>query len=179
MKKNIIDDLTKRVVFLFFMGLSFTVLGQDIPADEPQSTFWKNVQFGGGLGLGIGTGFTNILVAPSAIYNINQYAAVGVGLQYSHLKQRDFFTSSMYGASLIGLFNPTEEIQLSAELEQLRVNLQNVDSDFSDDFWNTGLFIGAGYRMNNVTVGARYNLLFQADKGVYGDALIPFIRVFF
>ena len=49
----------------------------------------------------------------------------------------------------------------------------------SDNFWNTGLFLGAGYRMENVTIGARYNVLFQEDKGVYGDALMPFVRVYF
>jgi hypothetical protein len=179
MKKNIIDDLTKRIVFLFFMGLSSVVLAQQNPVDEPKPTFWQNVQFGGGLGLGIGSGFTNISIAPSAIYNFNEYVAAGVGLQYSYLRQRDFFSSSMYGASLIGLFNPIEEVQFSVELEQLRVNLTYDNSDFSDDFWNTGLFLGAGYRTNNVTIGARYNVLFVDDKGVYGDAFMPFIRVFF
>ncbi len=179
MEKNIIDDLTKRIVFLFFMGLSSVVLAQQNPVDEPKSTFWQDVQFGGGLGLGIGSGFTNIAIAPSAIYNFNEYVAAGVGLQYSYLRQRDFFSSSMYGASLIGLFNPIEEVQLSVELEQLRVNLTDDNSDFTDDFWNTGLFLGAGYRTNNVTIGARYNVLFVDDKGVYGDAFMPFIRVYF
>jgi long-subunit fatty acid transport protein len=179
MKKNIIDNLTKRVAFLFFMGLSSLALAQQNPIDEPKSTFWQDVQFGGGLGLGIGSGFTNISIAPSAIYNFNQYVSAGVGVQYSYLKQRDFFSSSMYGGSLIGLINPIEEIQLSVELEQLRVNLTDDNSDFTDDFWNTGLFLGAGYRTNNITIGARYNVLFVDDKGVYGDAFMPFIRVFF
>jgi len=179
MKKNIIDKLTKRVTFLFFMGLSSGGLAQQNPVDEPKSIFWQNVQFGGGLGLGIGSGFTNIAIAPSAIYNFNQYVSAGMGLQYSYLRQRDFYSSSMYGASLIGLFNPVQEIQLSLELEQLRVNLKDDNFDFSDDFWNTGLFLGAGYRMENVTIGARYNVLFVNDKGVYGEAIMPFIRVFF
>jgi hypothetical protein len=41
---------------------------------------WKileNVQFGGGIGLGFGSGFTDISVAPSAIYNFNEYVALG------------------------------------------------------------------------------------------------------
>jgi hypothetical protein len=49
----------------------------------------ENVQFGGGIGLGFGSGFTDISVAPSAIYNFNEYV-FGAGLQYKYLKQRDF-----------------------------------------------------------------------------------------
>jgi hypothetical protein len=33
--------------------------------------------------------------------------------------------------------------------------------------------------MENVTIGARYNVLFDKDKNVYGEAFMPFVRVFF
>jgi hypothetical protein len=50
-------------------------------------------------------------------------------------------------------FNPIPEIQLSAELEQLRVNVSGKgQNNFSDNFWNTGLFYSAGYRTGNVTL---------------------------
>lgn len=94
----------------------------------------------------------------------------------------------MYGGSVVGLFNPIPQIQLSAELEQLRVNL-NVDERFTDsyttlnyrdrDFWNTALFFGAGYQMENVTIGLRYNILYSKKDLVYSDALMPFIRIYF
>lgn len=179
MKKNILHNLTKRILFLFFISMSSAVLAQQTPVIKAKSDLWSNVQFGGGLGLAIGSGFTNISVSPTAIYNFNEYVAAGIGLQYSYLKERDFYSSSMYGGSLIGLFNPIEEVQLSVELEQLRVNLKAENSNFTNDFWNTGLFLGAGYRMDNVTIGARYNVLFVEDKGVYGEAFMPFVRVFF
>ncbi|GEC78613.1 hypothetical protein [Flavobacterium aquatile] len=179
MKKNTLQILTKRLTFLFFIGLSFTISAQQMPENNAKSDFWSRVQFGGGLGLGFGSGFTNISIAPSAIYNVNEYLAFGAGLQYSYLRQRDFYSSSQYGGSLIGLVNPIPEIQLSVELEQLRVNVNYEDTNFSDKFWNTGLFLGAGYRMENITIGARYNVLFNEDKNVYGDALMPFVRVYF
>jgi len=180
MKKNALHNLTKRLTFLFFIALSFTISAQETPEKTQKSEFWSKVQFGGGLGLGFGSGFTNIAVSPTAIYNINSYVSLGTGLQYSFLKQSDFYTSHMYGGSVIALFNPIEEIQLSTELEQLRVNrtFEGLSSG-SDNFWNTGLFVGAGYRMDNVTIGARYNLFFKTDNGVYGDAFMPFVRVFF
>lgn len=179
MKKNLLNNLTKRVAFLYFIGLTLSVSAQQTPHNELKSNFWNKVQFGGGLGLGFGSGYTNISVAPSAIYNVNEYFSAGLGVQYNYLKQKDFYSSSQYGASIIGLVNPIPEIQLSVELEELRVNFKFDDGSISNDFWNTGLFLGAGYRAENVTIGARYNVLFNEDKGVYGDALMPFVRVYF
>ncbi len=180
MKKNPIKILTRTLTFLFFMCLSIQTLAQEMPIAETKSEFWSDVQFGGGIGLAFGSGYTNVSLSPTAIYNVNQYVSVGAGVQYSFLKQSDFYTSHMYGGSVIALFNPIEEIQLSTELEQLRVNVNLEGSNSnSANFWNTGLFVGAGYRMDNVTIGARYNVLFNNDKGVYADALMPFIRVFF
>lgn len=145
------------------------------------SDFWNHVQFGGGLGIGLGNNTTNISIAPSAIYNFNEYVAAGLGLQYSYLKQKDFYNSNLYGGSIIALFNPIENIQLSTELEETSVNTtyETSTGSFKDSFWNTALFIGAGYRLDNVTVGARYNLLFDKEKNVYGEAFMPFVRVYF
>lgn len=167
------------LLILFFSACSTTVFSQNNDIQNPKSNFWKDVQFGGGIGLGIGNGFTNIAVSPTAIYNFNQYVSAGASLQYSYLKQRNLFSSHMYGGSIIGLVNPIPEVQLSVELEQLRVNLSYDDINAKEDFWNTGLFLGAGYRANNITIGARYNVLFDKNRNVYGDAFMPFVRVFF
>lgn len=148
---------------------------------NPKSDFWKNVQFGGGLGLSFGNRYADISVAPSAIYNVNEYFAVGLGAQYTYAKQKDAYNSNLYGGSVITLFNPLPEIQLSAELEQLRVNVKGIgyNSGYENNFWNTALFLGAGYRTNNVTVGIRYNVLFKENNGAYSDAFMPFVRFYF
>jgi hypothetical protein len=181
MKTNPLKNLTKTVSILFFIGLSFGVFGQQDIRKQSKSEFWDHVQFGGGFGLNIGTGFTDVTVAPSAIYNFNKYVAAGAGLQGSIVSQKGVYNSTMYGVDLIALFQPIQEIQLSVELEQMRVNntFRNPTGTLKDNFWNTGLFIGAGYRMDNVTVGMRYNLLYNKDKNVYSDAMMPFIRVYF
>jgi hypothetical protein len=78
----------------------------------------------------------------------------------------------MYGGSIITLFNPIEQIQVSAELEELNVNVSYNNSAInSNDFWNTALFLGAGYRMENVTIGARYNVLFNDRQKMYMEVL--------
>jgi hypothetical protein len=79
------------------------------------------------------------------------------------------------------LFNPIEELQISTELEQLRVNRTFNDALGNDKavFWNTALYLGAGYRNENVIMGVRYNILFKERENVYTEAFMPFVRVFF
>lgn len=164
-------------ITLFSSG--FLLAQQQTIDPQSQSNFWKKVQFGGGIGLSFGSGYTDISIAPSAIYNFNQYVALGLGAQYKYVKQRNYYASHLYGGSIIGLFNPINEIQLSAELEELRVNVDLDGSNSnSQDYWNTGLFLGAGYRTGNVTIGARYNVL-NDNNNVYGSAFMPFVRVYF
>ncbi len=167
-------------LFLFLTDFS-SVYAQDTINFKQKSDFWKNVRFGGGLGLGFGSGYTNIMVAPSAIYNVNDYFSTGLGAQYSYVSSRDYFNSHIYGVSLIELFNPIPEVQLSAELEQLRVNntYTQFNPEIKDNFWNTALFLGAGYRNENVTIGIRYNVLYKEANNVYSQAWLPFVRVYF
>jgi hypothetical protein len=178
-KNSFLDDSKSLLVIIILFFSSCLFAQQNTPPPKKENEFWRNVQFGGGIGLGFGSGYTDISLAPSDIYNFNEYVALGVGLQYKYLKQRDYYASHLYGGSVIGLFNPIHEIQLSAELEQLRVNV-NLDGSNSNsqDYWNTGLFLGAGYRSGNATIGARYNVLTDKNN-IYGSAFMPFIRVYF
>jgi hypothetical protein len=142
--------------------------------------FWDNVSIGGGIGLGVGSGYFSVYVAPSAIYNFNEYLSAGPGIQYSY-QSGDNFDSSLYGISAIVLANPIPAIQLSTELEQVYVN-QNQEffnGTVSTNFWNTALYLGAGFRAGPATIGLRYNVLFQEDDAIYASAWVPFVRVFF
>jgi hypothetical protein len=174
----------KLLLISMFFGFSANIFAQFRTSAPPptKSYFWKNVQFGGGFGLSVGSGYTNITIAPSAIYNFNENVSLGTGLQGSYTSSKvDDYKSSIYGGSLIALFNPVEQVQLSLELEQVLVNrtLNTLNGHFKDNFWNTGLFIGAGYRAENVTVGARYNILYNRNDFVYTEAFMPFVRVYF
>lgn len=168
------------LVFIFYHENSLAQSEQSISTDK-KNEFWSKVRFGGGFGLAIGNNYTDITLAPGAIYDFNQYISLGFGIQGSYVKQKNLFESYIYGASMIVLGNPIQEVQLSAELEQLRVNTTFQDNfgSFKDNFWNTGLFLGAGYVTNNVTIGVRYNVLHDNDKSVYSEAWMPFVRVYF
>ena len=177
------------IVFKSFFVILISLFSNLITAQEENnvidnnSLFWDKVQLGGGLGLGIGSGYTDISVMPSAIYNINEIVSAGIGLQFGYLSSKNYYSSYVYGGSVIGLINPIPEIQLSAELEQVRVNTDyranNSRPSFSDDYWNTALFLGAGYRTGNVTIGGRYDILFNNERSLYGSAFMPFVRVYF
>jgi len=168
----------------FLIGFnSFAQQNQD--TYQPRTTtFFSDVQFGGGLGLAFGSGFTNIAVSPMALKPITEQFSAGLGLQFNYMKSKGFYESTSYGANILGIYSPAEMIQLSAELEQLRVN-NTIWTDFSkintinDNFWNTALFLGAGYTTQNVTIGVRYNVLYKESDLVYNQAWMPFIRVFF
>jgi hypothetical protein len=173
------------IVFLFCEN----VIAQYQQSPQPRSPFWQNVQFGGGLGLSIGSGYTDISIAPSAIYNVNPYLAVGLGLQGSYVSSNGYYdsgyynngdyNSSIYGASILTFINPIPEIQLSVSLNECYVNNHFDTINYTDRFWNTALFLGAGYRTGNVTIGLSYNVLFNENDNVYGDALMPFVRAYF
>lgn len=180
-KINFSIFLTFVLTSLLFLTAIPSGYAQESSNSQQKSNFWKDVRFGGGLGLGIGSGYTNIMVAPSAIYNVNDYFSTGLGAQYSYVSSRDYFNSHLYGVSLIELFNPIPEAQISAELEQLRVNntYTQFKPEIKDNFWNTALFLGAGYRAENVTIGIRYNVLYKEANNVYSQAWLPFVRVYF
>ena len=158
-----------------------TVSAQD-NRQNTSNDFWQNVRFGGGIGLSFGDNFFSGTLAPSAIYQFNEQFALGLGLTGTYNEQKDIFKSTVLGGSIIGLFSPINEIQLSAELEQLHVN-QDFNQNFvinpDEKFWYTALFLGVGYRAGTVTLGIRYDVLYDRDKSIYADPWIPFVRIYF
>ena len=106
--------------------------------------------------------------------------AFGTGISFNYSK---FQTSKLfaYGGTLMTFFNPIRPIQLSAEFEQLRVN-ERYEFDglnYNYDYWSPALFLGAGYSTNNVTIGLKFDVLYDDQTSIYGTPLLPFIRVYF
>ncbi|MCB4798473.1 alpha-ketoglutarate decarboxylase [Neotamlana laminarinivorans] len=141
---------------------------------------WEKVKFGGGLGANFSNDFFSGTIAPSAIYEFDQIFSAGLGLNFTYNRQKDIYKSTILGGSLIGLANVIPEIQLSAEFEQLNVNTSFDNNTIATDkYWLPALFLGAGYRSNNFTLGVRYDVLYDNDKSIYANAWMPFIRVYF
>jgi hypothetical protein len=131
--------------------------------------------------LSFGNGFFSGTLAPSIIYELEPPLALGVGLNGTYNSLRDQYRSSILGASLIALYDIIPQIQVSSEFEQLRVQ-RIYDVEFqipNETYWYPALFVGAGWRQQNVTIGIRYDVLYDSDKSIYANAYLPFIRVYF
>ncbi|WP_106794254.1 alpha-ketoglutarate decarboxylase [Aquimarina sp. Aq78] len=143
--------------------------------------FWSNVSFGGNLGIGVGNDTFSGVIEPSALYNFNEQFAAGIGISFGYIESNNF-TATNYGGSLLAFYSPIREIRLSLEFQEMGVSrtleIENT-VDLKEEYWYPSLFIGAGYRIGNVSVGIRYDLLYDMDKSIYGNAYVPFVGVFF
>ncbi|WP_372474281.1 alpha-ketoglutarate decarboxylase [Capnocytophaga sp. ARDL2] len=175
----------KKIITLA-LGIMFSTYAvaqeYETPQVSPVKSFFSDVQFGGDIGFGFGSNNrTSIIVAPKAVKPINQYVRAGLGVHYGYHSFGNHSKASIYGGSAIVIGNPIPQIQLMTELEQLRINstvtnIYNVKSE--NNFWNTALFIGAGYNMGSVTMGIKYNVLHNSNS-IYVNAWNPFLQVFF
>lgn len=180
--KYTMKSLTSNYLKFILVFLAININSVSINAQDLQDSFWNSVRFGGGIGLSFGNDFFSGTIAPSAIYEFNRQFAAGVGLNVTYATQKNIYKSTILGASVLTLFNPIEEIQLSAEFEELNIN-RNFDEKFvsniDDNYWYSALYLGAGYRTGNVTVGIRYDVLYDKNKSVFSDPWMPFFRFYF
>jgi len=167
----------KSVLKLVFLFIGFTVMGQ---SSRMNNDFWSHVYFGGGIGLGFTNGGFNGSISPSAIYRFNDQFATGASLNFNYAKYNEDKLLA-YGGSILSLFDPVPFLQLSVELEQLHINrtLALVGATIEDNYWSPALFLGIGYRNQNITFGLRYDILYDNDKSIYANALMPFVRIYF
>ena len=174
--------LKKNIVLIILLGFFSIPVKSQTNSHKGQSQFWEHVRFGGGLGLGFGDGYFSGTIAPSAIYQFDDTFALGVGLNASYYKQKNIHKSTILGGSLIGLFNPSDFLQLSAEFEEQHVS-RNFDQNYvgnpDTNYWYPALFLGAGYRTGNFAFGIRYDVLYDDDKSIFADPWMPFVRVYF
>ena len=173
--------LKKRGLYCLMTIVFSLNLSAQIQTARSSTEFWNHVRFGGGIGLSFGDGFFSGTLAPSAIYEFSHQFSLGIGLNGTFNKQKNTYKSTVLGGSLIGLFNPIPEIQLSTEFEELNVS-RNWDDRFAranENYWYPALFVGAGFRTRHVTIGIRYDVLYDKDKSIYADPWAPFVRVYF
>lgn len=161
--------------------LLVSVCCQNLNSQNEKSDFWKNVRYGGGFGLNINNTFFTATLAPSAVYELNEAFAFGLGLNATFNNQKSISKPTILGGSLIGLFNVVNELQLSVEFEELQVNRRyNVNLSIPNEtYWIPALFLGAGYRNGKVTFGVRYDVLYDRNKSIYFEPWAPFVRLYF
>jgi len=172
-----------KIYFIMNRNAFFTVLLLflclfNLEAQNSDSNFWDSVRFGGGFNVGFGNNYTTVAISPSAIYDFSDAFSSGLSVSYLYSKNKAFnSTANVYGASAISLYNPFDRFQLSAEFEELNINLNNGVNNNS--YWNPALYFGVAYRNGGVSVGLRYDVLYKENKSIYSSALTPVFRIYF
>ena len=177
-----LPKLSHFEILLIVLCLStFSMSGQNTVNSSNNKEFWNHVRFGGSLGLSFGDNFFSGTLAPSAIYQFDNPFALGFSLNGTYNTQKNFYKSTIFGGSVIALFNPIYEIQMSAEFEELNVS-RNWDARTGiedENYWYPALFLGLGYSSNNVTFGVRFDVLYDEYKSIYANSWAPFVRFYF
>lgn len=168
--------------FILLLSVNFIdINAQNKQADSTRSksSFFEDVDFGGGIQLSFGNGYTAIGVSPSAVYGFSDQWASGVSVTYLYVNENLYnFDYNIYGASTLVLYNPIEELQLNTEFEMLNVHQKNGEQ--KNQYWVPAWYVGAGYAISKRgTIGLRYDILFDKDKSVYRDALTPYVKFYF
>jgi hypothetical protein len=160
--------MKKTILFLF---LSFSL----ISFSQQRNNFWENVQFGGGFSVGFGNQ-TTIGISPSAIYNFGNGFALGAGVNYLYSEINDF-TTQVYGASLISLYQTNFGIQFSGEFDYNFAKQQDPFGSINTNF--PALHLGIAYNQGRFAVGIRYDVLFDENKSIFASPISPIVRFYF
>ncbi|WP_417212744.1 alpha-ketoglutarate decarboxylase [Bizionia sp.] len=178
------QDSLFRKLNSIFIGF-FCLITMSVTAQNNSNDFWSHVRFGGAVGLSFSGDYFSGTLAPSAIYRFNPQFAMGVSLNGTYSSRKDYYKSTILGGSVLGLFNPIPQLQLSAEFEELNVsrNWENRLLIADENYWYPALFLGAGYTISSgrvsTAIGIRYDVLYDRDKSIYGSSWMPFFRIYF
>lgn len=166
------------VLFLLaFSGINL-LYSQNTLVNE--NGFFEHVRFGGSIGLAFGNDYFSANLAPKAIYDFNRNLSAGVGALMAYANGSNY-SDFVVGGSVIGMYRPWPVVRFSAEFEELHVSeeLEFIGGDINREYWYPALFLGVGYNVGPVTVGVRYDVLYEEGKSIYGNAFMPFVSVYF
>ena len=139
----------------------------------------KKLQFGLGFGLNF-VGGTSLNLSPNLTYKINNKMSAGAGILLNYNAIKNIQTTTTIGVNALFFYYPIEKLVTTAEFAEMYVSRNNKIANIKDNFWDSALFFGAGYQITpKISVGAKYNVLYNKDKGVYSSPVIPFVNISF
>lgn len=167
------------ILLLLIFLVNINLFSQNSELDRHR--FIDDVRFGGGINIGAGNNYSTFSISPSAIYDFSDKFSAGLSATYVYVKNKSTVsrTTNIYGGSVLALYKPIRNMQFSTEFEQLKIN-QNIAFLNDADLWQSALYIGAEYVTGNISMGLRYDVLFdKATNIIYSSALSPIFRVYF
>lgn len=168
---------------IFFLGLMlFTVVcfGQREVDENAPPKLKDRIYFGGGLGLGGGTGYFSLALNPIVGYMVTPKFSVGTGVNYQTISYTDIKPSrtiSQYGVSPFMRYNFD---QLFAYSEYNLLSTNYIGSDNRQ--WVSRFLIGLGYSQplgnrGAINVVGLYDVLYQQNSSPFASPYV--FRVFF
>ena len=169
--------------FLVFSHYSFSQTNTDSIQIKKVDTLMvkmeKKLKFGCGFGLNF-VGGTNVSISPNLTYNVSNKVALGLGVQWNYLALKDIQKTTTYGVNTVFQYRPSQKIMTLLEFVQLRVSTKSEINDRKRNYWDSALFVGAGYYITKkISIGAKYNFLYNEDESVYSSPVIPFVNISF
>ncbi|MRH99401.1 hypothetical protein GH721_02550 [Kriegella sp. EG-1] len=141
----------------------------------------KRLKFGCGFGLNF-VGGTNIGLSPNLIYLLSNKVSIAAGLQGNYTAIKDLQKTTTIGANALLQYSPVNKLITLLEFAELNVNrtTEAPTGDIKDTFWESALFLGVGMNItNNISLGAKYNVLYDKDESVYTSPILPFVNITF
>ena len=179
MRINKLIKLFALILIFFICIPSYGQFGQ--PASEKKSEFkmQKRLYFGGGLGFGMSSYSTSLMIAPVIGYRLTPDVDIGTRLNYTYYRYNDTplkYSTNNFGAGVFARYYLFffSDLFIHAEYEalnyeQVYVNSITWEVDHKERVWVSSLFLGLGYRQwigQNAFVGITvlYNLLDSYDS---------------
>jgi hypothetical protein len=150
--------LNRIFIFMLFLGISVHASAQfGQPREERKSDIrmQKRLFVGGGLGFGISSYSTSLMVAPVVGYRLTPDIDIGARFNYTYYRYNDAplkYSTNNFGAGVftryyLFFFN---DLFIHAEYEALNYEQVYVNSNWEVDrkerIWVSSLFLGGGYR---------------------------------
>lgn len=170
--------IRNSLVLVTLLTLTFYCQAQD---SSNNLNFNKKVRFGGAFNMGFGSNYSTFSVSPSAIYDFSESFSAGLSLKYLYVKNKSIVekTTNILGGSALAFYRPLSNFQLSTEYEQLHLK-QTYSNITGVSRWQPALYIGAEYITGRISMGLRYDVLFDKNKNaIYDSALSPVFRIYF
>ncbi|RMA58801.1 hypothetical protein [Ulvibacter antarcticus] len=173
----------KAVIIIGVLLFSVDGFTQTTQIEVIDSTAQKQPRFKFGCGFGLSfIGGTNISLAPNIAYQYNEKFSLGVGIQGSYSAIKNLQNTTTFGANIITQYTPIKLLTTLIEFAELNVTTktETANGETEDNYWDSALFVGAGLNITeNISVGAKYNVLYDSDKSVYTSPVIPFVNISF
>jgi long-subunit fatty acid transport protein len=181
MKKSILLSIMAMCFFVFLTQETQAQVQMDslTTVNNKDSTLKNRLKFGLGFGVNF-IGGTNLSLSPNLTYRLTKNFSVGGGLQFNYAGLKDIQKTTTYGANALVYYTPVRKLLTTLEFSELHVNRNSLITNTTNEFWESALFIGAGIQITpKLSLGAKYNVLYDKNKSVYSSPVVPFINISF